>query len=307
MTIPLNNRSQSIVNLPSLVAFEAVARHLNFTRAAAELLVSPTAISKTIKQLEQQIGTRLFNRTTRSVQLTESGLQLVESLTPALEQIRDSVQHIADRSGQPSGVLRINTAHVAFAMLIEPHLQDFLLLHPEITLEISVDSSFSDIVKSGFDAGVRLGHLLQCDMVAVPLGSPQQNLVVGTPEYFERCGTPKTPQDLLAHNCIRLRLPDRSTFLAWRFRTGGKDTSIEVHGNLIVDEMRSIKAAVLKGNALAFVLRQFVAEQLADGLLCAALEDFAPVREAFYIYYPSRVQLPGKLRAFIDFFQKVNQ
>lgn len=307
MPTPLNNRSQPIVHLPGLVAFEAVARHLNFTRAAAELGVSPTAISKTIKQLEQQIGVRLFNRTTRSVQLTEAGLQLIESLTPALEQIRDSVQHIAETSGQPSGVLRINTAHVALAMLIEPHLQDFLLQYPEITVEISADNSFSDIVKSGFDAGIRLGHLLQCDMVAVPLGSPQQNLVVGTPGYFERFGTPTSPQDLLAHNCIRHRLVNRSTFLEWRFRADGKDAGIEVDGNLIVDEMRSVKAAALKGNALAFVLRQFVDTQLADGSLCAVLEEFCPVREAFYIYYPSRVQLPGKLRAFIDFFQQANR
>jgi DNA-binding transcriptional LysR family regulator len=307
MPTPLNNRSQPIVHLPGLVAFEAVARHLNFTRAAAELGVSPTAISKTIKQLEQQIGVRLFNRTTRSVQLTEGGLQLIESLTPALEQIRDSVQHIAETSGQPSGVLRINTAHVAFAMLIEPHLQDFLLQYPEITVEISADNSFSDIVKSGFDAGIRLGHLLQCDMVAAPLGGPQQNLVVGTPGYFERFGTPKSPQDLLAHNCIRHRLVNRSTFLEWRFRADGKEASIEIDGNLIVDEMRSTKEAAQKGHALAFVLRQFVAKQLADGSLRAVLEEFCPVREGFYIYYPSRAQMPGKLRAFIDFFQQANR
>lgn len=307
MPTPLNNRSQPIVHLPGLVAFEAVARHLNFTRAAAELCVSPAAISKTIKQLEQQIGVRLFNRTTRSVRLTEAGVQLVGALAPALEQIRDSVQHITEASGQPSGVLRINTAHVAFAMLIEPHVQEFLQKYPEITLEISADNGFSDIVKSGFDAGIRLGHLLQSDMVAVPIGDPQQNLVIGTPGYFERFGTPQSPQDLLDHNCIRHRLVDRSTFLEWRFRAEGKDTIIEVDGNLIVDETRYTKAAVLKGNALAFVLRQFVAEQLADGSLCAALEEFSPVREAFYIYYPSRVQLPGKLRAFIDFFQQANR
>ena len=307
MPTPLNNRSQPFIHLPGLVAFEAVARHLNFTRAAAELCVSPTAISKTIKQLEQQMGVRLFNRTTRSVQLTKGGLQLTESLSPALEQIRQSVQHIVETSGQPSGMLRINTAHVAFAMLIEPYLQDFLRQYPAITVEISADNSFSDIVQRGFDAGIRLGHLLQCDMVAVPLGRPQQNLVVGTSGYFERFGMPQTPQDLLGHNCIRTRLVNRQTFLEWRFRADGKDASIEVDGNLIVGELRSTKEALLKGNGLAFVPRQFVAEQLADGSLRAALEAFSPVREAFYIYYPSRLQLPGKLRAFIDFFQQANR
>ncbi|WP_397448360.1 LysR family transcriptional regulator [Pseudomonas sp. NA-150] len=307
MQAPLNNRIQPIIDLPGLVAFESVARHLNFSRAASEFSVSPTAISKTIKQLEQQMGVRLFNRTTRSVRLTEAGLQLMETLAPALETIRNSVLHIAETSSQPAGLLRINSLHVAYAMLIEPHLQGFLEQYPKIVVEISVDNAISDIVESGFDAGIRLGRLLQNDMVAVPLGSPQQFVVVGAPDYFSRHGMPHTPQDLLQLNCIRHRLFNRSSFLDWRFDIDGQETRIEVKGNLIVDEMRSTVAAARNGSGLAYAFKQYAQESLANGSLALALAGYSPVSEAFYIYYPSRTQLPGKLRAFIDYFQGGNR
>ncbi|MGV8917963.1 MAG: LysR family transcriptional regulator [Pseudomonas sp.] len=307
MQTPLNNRIQPIIDLPGLVAFESVARHLNFSRAAAEFCVSPTAISKTIKQLEQQMSVRLFNRTTRSVRLTEAGLQLMGTLAPALETIRNSVLHIAETSSQPAGSLRINSLHVAYAMLIEPHLQGFLERYPQIVVEISVDNAISDIVETGFDAGIRLGRLLQNDMVAVPLGTPQQFVVVGAPDYFARHGKPQTPQDLLQHNCIRHRLFNRASFLDWQFGIDGQDTRIDVKGNLIVDEMRSTAAAARNGSGLAYVFKQYADASLANGSLERVLDGYTPASESFYIYYPSRTQLPGKLRAFIDYFQGVNR
>src|SRR5262245_17281665 len=208
-------RARRAVHLPALVAFECVARHLSFARAAEELAVTTTAISKTIKQLEAQLDVRLFNRTTRSVALTEAGAKLVGTLAPALAQIRDSVQQVGDFSERPHGLLRINTAYVAYAVLIQPRLASFGERYPEITLDITIDNNLSDIVAGGFDAGIRLGYALQRDVIAVPLGSTQQLTVVGSPRYFERRGTPRKPHDLLEHDCIRHRL-NRARFFEFR-------------------------------------------------------------------------------------------
>src|SRR5262245_4803428 len=181
------------VHLPALVSFECVARHLSFVRASAERDVTTTAISKTIKQLEAQLHVRLFNRTTRSVALTEAGTMLLGTLAPALAQIHDSLQQAGDFSGRPHGLLRINTGYVGYAALIEPHLASFGESYPEISLDITIDNALIDIVAGGFDAGIRLGYALQRDVIAVPLGPVQQLTVVGSPRYFKRRGTPKTP------------------------------------------------------------------------------------------------------------------
>src|SRR5215471_10084369 len=174
-------RAQRAVHLPALLAFECVARHLSFARAAEELDVTTTAISKTIKQLEAQLHVRLFNRTTRSVALTEAGMKLLGTLAPALAQIRDSVQQAGDLSERPHGLLRINTGYVPYAALIEPRLALFSERYPEITLDITIDNNLSDIVAGGFDAGIRLGYALQRDVIAVPLGPMQQLTVAGSP------------------------------------------------------------------------------------------------------------------------------
>ena len=175
--------------LPALASFECVARHLSFVRAAEELGVTTTAISKTIKQLEAQLGVRLFNRTTRSVALTEAGRKLRDSVEPALAQIRESVQQAGEYSERPNGLLRINVAYAAYAMLIEPHVAAFGERYPDITLDFTIDNNLVDIVSGGFDAGIRLAYVLQRDMIAVPLGSMQQLTVVGSPDYFKRHGT----------------------------------------------------------------------------------------------------------------------
>src|SRR5215475_5126432 len=183
-------RARRPVHLPALASFECVARHLSFVRAAEELGVTTTAVSKTIKQLEAQLGVRLFNRTTRSVALTEAGANLLVTLGPALAQIRDSVQQAGDLSEHPRGLLRINTGYVPYAALIQPRLASFGERYPEITLDITIDNNLSDIVAGGFDAGIRLGYALQRDMIAVPLGPVQQLTVVGSPRYFKRRGIP---------------------------------------------------------------------------------------------------------------------
>src|SRR5262247_1421679 len=299
-------RAQRPVHLPALVSFECVARHLSFVRAAEELDVTTTAISKTIKQLEAQLHVRLFNRTTRSVALTEAGMKLVGTLAPALAQIRDSVEQAGDFSERPHGLLRINAGYVAYAALIQPHLASFGERYPEITLDITLDNNRSDIVAGGFDAGIRLGHALQRDMIAVPLGPMQQLTVVGSPRYFKRRGTPRTPHELLEHDCIRHRL-NRARFFEWEFRIGGKDVTVDVRGRLILDEMRAVLGAACQGSGLGLVFRQFAAAEIASGTVIPILDKFLQSDERFHLYYANRAYTPSKLRAFIEFMQAVNR
>ena len=289
-----------------MVAFECVARHLSFARAADELDVTPTAISKTIKQLEAQVDVRLFNRTTRSVALTEPGTKLLATLAPALAQIRDSVQQAGDYSERPHGLLRINTGYVPYAVFIQPYLASFAEHYPEITLDITLDNNLSDIVAGGFDAGIRLGHALQRDVIAVPLGPMQQLTVVGSPRYFKRRGVPRTPHDLLEHDCIRHRL-NRARFFEWEFRIGAKDVTVDVRGRLVLDEMRAVLGAACQGSGLALVFRQFATAEIASGAVVPTLDRFLPPDQPFHLYYANRAHTPTKLRAFIEFMQTANR
>lgn len=306
MTADTRTPDPSSVHLPSLVAFEVVARHLNFARAADEMKLTPTAVSQTIKRLESSLGMRLFNRTTRSVALTEGGSDLLASLAPALAQIRSSVERVSADAGKPSGRLRINTSGVAYTALIEPHLGAFTARFPEIVLDVQIDDGLADIVAGGFDAGIRLGHALQRDMVAVPVGPLQQLIVVGSPQYLDRRGTPKAPKDLLDHDCIRQRLGAHGRWLDWAFSRAAKSSVIEVQGGLVFNEMRAVLGAARGGCGLAYVFRQLAAPDLREGRLVALLERYTQAGDAFHLYYPSRALMPGKLRVFIDFLRAAN-
>lgn len=303
---PTRHPADTPVPMPALETFERVARHLNFARAAQELDITPTAVSKTIKLLEARLGMRLFNRTTRSVALTEGGAELLASLAPALAQIRASVARVNASSARPSGLLRINTSNVVHTALIEPHVRAFLDRFPEIALDVQIDNGLTDIVAGGFDAGIRLGEALQRDMVAVPLGPLQQLVVVGSPEYLAARGTPKSPKDLLAHDCIRQRLGLTGRFLDWEFVRAGKTVTIEVQGRLVFNEMHATLNAARSGCGLAYVFRHFAAAQLEEGSLELVLERHTRPEDSFHLYYPSRTHMPGKLRAFVDFFRAVN-
>jgi DNA-binding transcriptional LysR family regulator len=294
------------LHLSALVAFEAVARHASFARAAEEMDVSPTAISKTVKQLEARLGMRLFNRTTRRVGLTEAGALLLESLAPALRAIRASLQAVGEAARAPRGNLRITTSGVAYDALIEAHLPAFAQRYPDIGLEFSLDNQFVDIVAGGYDAGIRLGESVERDMVAVPVGPLQQMVVVGSRAYFSRHPEPATPRELLGHDCIRQRLPRSRRLVEWEFGGGRKTLTIAVDGQLILDDMGSIIAAARRGLGLAYVFRPLVAADLGAGRLRALLERYGPPPERFHLYYPSGRQLPGKLRAFIDFMRTVH-
>jgi DNA-binding transcriptional LysR family regulator len=296
-----------MVYLPGLFAFESVARHLNFARAAAETGVTPTAISRTVKVLEAQLNARLFNRTTRSVALTEAGAQLLASLAPALDQIRSSVQQAGAASGEPAGTLRINSSYVAYRTLLEPHLGRFLAAFPSIQVELSLDNRLSDVVGQGYDAGIRLGHAVQRDMIAALLGPAQRRTVVAAPAYLAQHGEPKRPEDLLRHHCIRQRLSASDRMFDWKFQVGRKVTQVDVQGRLVFDEMRSVLDAAAAGHGIAYVFEDFAAAALADGALRPLLERYRLAGEAFYLYYPHRAYMPGKLRAFIDFMQAANK
>jgi DNA-binding transcriptional LysR family regulator len=293
--------------LNALITFECVARHLRFARAADELRVTPTSVSKTIAQLEEQLGVRLLNRTTRSVALTEAGMRLLDTAAPALTSLRQGLEDARSTTEAPAGSLRIDTSYVAFTMLFEPHLAEFLRAYPRIVPEFSIQSAAEDIVARGFDAGVRPGRAVQQDMVAVPLGPVQKLVVVGAASYLDRAGRPKRVGDLLGHACIRQRLSADDRFLPWTLRAGKNVSTPDVPTAMILDDMRSVLGAARAGVGLAYVFEQFAAPDLRSGALERVLPSYALVREAFYLYFPSRRNLPPKLRVFADWFRAKNQ
>ena len=289
--------------LPALSVFATVARTLSFAKAGADLRISSAAVSKTIKQLEAALGARLLNRTTRSVSLTDAGSQLLKVLEPAFASVDSAIDQVRSAYDQPGGELRLNTSHVAYATLIEPHLAEFLRQYPGLNVEITIDNVLSDIVGGGYDAGLRLGHTVQQDMVGVPVGARQQRVVVASPGYLSRHGTPKTPQDLVSHRCIRQRLHTRGQFYEWQFRVDDKNVQINVEGNVVFDEMRAAVNAACDDAGLAYVFKQFAQKELAQGRLTTMLEQYCPAGEPFYLYYPHRTQMPAKLRVFVDYFK----
>jgi len=294
------------IHLPGLMAFEAAARLLNFAKAAAELGVTPTAMSRTIKILEGQLSVRLFNRTTRSVGLTEAGIALNASIAPALASIRGALAQVSHGADRPSGLLRINLSYVAFRILVEPHVDAFFAAFPAINLEISLDNQLSDIVSAGFDAGIRLGRKVQNDMVAVQLGGVQQRVVLVAPDYFRMRTRPERIEDLLEHDCIRQRYSLGGRLFDWKFQVAGQMVHIDVQGRLIVDDMRSVVDAAVRSAGIAFAYADFARQEIAAGSLVRILTEDSATDDAFHIYYPHRSHMPGKLRAFVDFMRDAN-
>lgn len=290
---------------PALRAFVSIARHGSFTRAAAELDVTASALSQMLAQFERQLGVRLLARTTRRVGLTEAGREFLERIAPALGVIDDAVNSARQHGGRPAGTLRITTA---MASILAPHVSEFIGAYPEITLEISVDTALADLVGQGFDAGIRLGERLEKDMVAVPLGGPMRSVVAGSPAYFKRHGIPKHPRDLSQHNCSRFRFASGGTY-HWEFAHAsgpkrGRWFEINVGGNLIVNDNALALAAARGGVALTHVSTPIVQPDLDAGRLETVLDRWLPPYDGLYLYYPSRYQVPPKLRVFIDFLKQ---
>jgi DNA-binding transcriptional LysR family regulator len=286
-----------------LSAFMAVAEQRNFTRAAKQLGIAPATLSETIRHLEDRLGIRLLNRTTRSVAPTEAGEKLLARLRPVIDDYEAAIDSLNEFRDKPAGLLRLTVAPPAARSVVAPLLAKFLAQYPDIKLEISVDSANVDIVAQQFDAGIRAGDRVDRDMIAVKITGPWRSALVGSPAYLAQHGTPKTPEELAAHNCIRLRLPN-GALLPWRFQKDGKDFETAVSGSLILNETSLLAPAVLDGVGLVQLPRAFLSEAIAEGRVVAMLEEWQPIGAPFALYYSSRRQTPAALQALIDFLRK---
>ena len=276
----------------------AVARRLNFRIAAIELGISRSALSRTVAALENRIGVRLFNRTTRSVSLTESGRQLLDTVGPALDSIHAAVAAAGALGKAPSGTLRINTTASAARQCL-PLVLAFLSRHPEMQVDLVTDGQLVDIVRYGFDAGMRIAELVPQDMIRIPLGGDLEPVVVASPTYLARIAAPITPHELRHHICIRTRMPSGLVW-RWEFERMGTNLALDVAGPLTLDETTLMIAAAQAGTGLAYVTRGDVAPQLADGSLVQVLGDWTPPYAGLCLYYPKIRMLPAGLRAFVD-------
>ena len=289
-------------DLDDLAAFAAVARTRSFTRAAAELGVSPSALSHAMRALETRLGVRLLARTTRSVAPTPAGVRLLGSLDPALSEVARGLAALADWRDVPSGAIRLATFGYAARTVLAPRLPRFLIDHPDISVEVIVEDRLIDLVAAGFDAGIRFGETVERDMIAVPVGPALRTLVVGTPGYFAQHPRPETPADLQAHVCVNYRLLGGGGLLPWEFARDGREMKVRVGGRLIVNDETMAGAAVRAGTGLGYMIEPDVAEEIADGRLIQVLDDWCPPFPGCQLYYPSRQVTPA-LRALIDTFR----
>jgi len=284
-----------------LSAFVAVAEHRNFTKAAAQLGVSRSSLSQTIRSLEEHLGVRLLNRTTRSVALTDAGERLLADTQPVLDGIDKALEAVNAFRDKPSGTLRLSMTRVTATFIIGPRLPQFLAKFPDIKLEIAADDSHSDIVSSHFDAGISIGERIAKDMIAVRVLDDQRLVAIASPAYLAHHPSPATPQDLHAHNCVRLRSDWDGSIQPWAFENAGRRLEVVVDGSLVLNEWSLVVNAVLGGIGIGYAPELLISSPVADGRLVRLLEDWCGHVSGVFLYYPSRRQMPGALRAFIDF------
>jgi len=277
-------------NLNDLVAFLAVAKERSFTKAAAQVGVSQSALSHTIRGLEERLGLRLLTRTTRSVAPTEAGERLLRAAGPRLDEIEAELAALSELRDKPSGTIRITAHDHAVRAVLWPALARLLPDYPDIKVEIVIDYGLRDIVAERYDAGVRTGEMVAKDMVAVRIGPDMRSAVVGAPSYFAQRAKPKTPQDLTTHACVNLRLPTHGGLYAWEFEKGGRELRVRVDGQLVFNGTAPMLDAALAGFGLAYVPEDSVQAHLADGRLIRVLADWCPPYPGYHLYYPSRRQ-----------------
>ncbi|WP_237288609.1 LysR family transcriptional regulator [Variovorax sp. PAMC 28711] len=287
--------------LAPIAAFARVAHHASFTRAAAELGVSPSALSQTLRKLERSLGVRLLDRSTRRVGVTEMGQRFLAQTQPSLASLALAIEGLNESRDQPSGVLRINLSRTAADIVVMPHLTAFLDAFPDITLDLHCDNALLDIVAGGFDAGIRLGENLAQDVVAVPLGGRHRIATVASPRYLAGRTVPRTPHDLAGHRCLNARLG--GGIYRWEYSHNGRDVEIEVQGPLISNDGDTLLAAVRAGAGIACAFGVQVEDDIAAGRLMPLLKPWWPTFPGFCLYHPSRAHVPRKLRVFIDFMQ----
>ncbi|WP_422509091.1 LysR family transcriptional regulator [Stenotrophomonas sp. GZD-301] len=292
--------------LSAVVAFARVAHHASFTRAADDLGISPSALSQTVRALEARMGVRLLHRTTRRVGLTEHGARFLARVRDGLAQIDAAFEDLDSVRDVPAGKLRINVPRIAAELLVLPHLPTFMARYPQVEVELFVEPALVDLVAGGFDAGIRLGECLARDMIAVPIGPLERQVVVATPAYFAAHGTPGTPADLVGHACIVHRRSN-GRLMAWEFSHAGRDFEVEVSGRLVFNDAALIHTAVRAGLGMGQAFEAVVAGDVAAGRLQAVLQDWQPPFAGFHLYYPAREQMAPKLRVFIDHLRQARR
>src|SRR5574337_1262381 len=287
-------------SLNDLAAFLAVARERNFTRAAAKLGVSQSALSQTVRGLEARLGVRLLTRTTRSVSPTEAGERLLNTVGPRIDEIDAALEALSELREKPAGTIRISATEYAADSILLPRIAALLREYPDIKVEIAIDYGLTDIVVERFDAGVRSGEQVAKDMIAVRIGPDMRMAVVGAPSYFAKRSPPKKPQDLTDHNCINLRLPTRGGLYAWEFEKGRRKLNVHVEGQLVFNRPAQMLNAALAGLGLAYLLEDVVRPYLAAGRLKRVLEDWCPPYPGYHLYYPSRRQSSRAFALLVD-------
>ena len=286
--------------LVDLNAFLAVAEEQSFTRAAAKLGTSQSALSHTVRRLETRLGVRLLTRTTRSVAPTEAGERLLATLRPAFDMIGTELSMISELSDKPSGTVRITTSDHAARTILWPALERLLPNYPDVHVELSIDSGLSDIVSDRFDAGVRLGEALAKDMIAVKIGPELRMVVIGSPDYLAKAGIPKNPQDLSSHQCINLRMLTSGGIYAWELEKDGREVRVRVDGQLAFNNTEMIMRAAIAGFGLGFIMEDHAAPAIADGRLVTVLDDWCPPFAGYHLYYTSRRQPSAAFSLLVD-------
>jgi len=290
--------------LDGIVSFIVVAEECSFSAAAARLGISPSAVSQSIRTLEQRLGATLFNRTTRSVSLTDAGKQFMERALPCVQELVSASEELGQSGETPTGLLRINIPRSAHLILLQPILRRFLDAWPGIQLEVMVENALVDIVGRAFDAGIRFGEMVDKDMVAVPLGPPLKTYIVATPEYLERHGMPEKPTDLLRHDCIVFRHNTSGQRERWSLSKDGEELTLPVNGRFIINDSLAMMQATLDGVGISWMVSGYVENLIAEGRLISILPDWCPQVPGFCLYYPDRHQMSLKLRVFIDFLKQ---
>ncbi len=286
--------------LNDLIAFIAVAEEESFTRAAARLSISQSALSHTIKGLEDRLGLRLLTRTTRSVSLTEIGRKLYSSIAPRMQEIEYELDSLNALKEKPAGTIRISTAEHAAHAVLWPRILDFMQRYPDIHIEMNVDNALADIVAEKYDAGVRLGESVDKDMIAVSISPPLRMAVVATPDYFKVHGIPMEPRDLAEHQCINFRLPTYGRLLVWDFAKDGHEVNVRVKGQFTVNKASFIREAVLEGVGIAYVPEDMVLEDISAGKLQRVLGAWCDEFPGYYLYFPNRSQFSPAFSLFVD-------
>ncbi len=283
-----------------LRAFVAVAGSLNFSRAAENLGVSSSALSQMVRALEERVGVSLFNRTTRSVSLTEAGARLFERVQPAVEELAEALGETRERRAHPAGIVRMHCFRAAADLYLTPILRDFSDAYPQVVLDVTLDDAVVDIVAEGYDVAIRLGEVIDKDLIAVKLGPDLRQTAVASPDYLARHGTPAHPRELLAHRCIGWRWPGQKTPYKWEFMENGKWFEVAIDGPLISNLKDFGVQAAVDGVGVAFASQQLIAPHIAEGRLVALLETWSAPFPGYYLCYPAQRQMAPPLRAVID-------